>query len=348
MAVSGEVSPTSSRRHVVHGPLMNSARSQHSATALMDGRVFIAGGIGENGKVLASSEIYDPETGKFTPAGNMAQPRRAHAAVLLVSGRVLLIGGWGTSGPLSSCELYDPFSGNFLPVASMQEARGAPRAILLQDKRVLVTGGVDANGSSVATAEIYNRNGRFGSAGKMSIGRSYHTATLLPHERVLIIGGRNGDSVLDSSEIYDAETHRYSPVSSMSVSRYKHAAVTLSGNEVLVVGGSNGRKKDTAQWTAEIFDIAAQKFDRAVKLINPRVAIPEPILLPNQKVLVVGSATELEMYDPMTRTLTAIKDKLPRALSDQTGTLLPGGKVLIAGGTDPKHRSTAETWIYQP
>ncbi|HEV8403099.1 MAG TPA: kelch repeat-containing protein [Candidatus Limnocylindrales bacterium] len=94
---------------------MDDGRQQHTATLLQDGRVLVAGGYwsnGQNWRVLASTEVYDPSTGKFGPAGSMGTPREGHTATLLDDGRVLIAGGddIGNRGavPITSAVLYQP------------------------------------------------------------------------------------------------------------------------------------------------------------------------------------------------------------------------------------------------
>jgi len=59
--------------------------------------VLIAGGNGRDPdhvfRDLATAEMYDPATNKFTPTGSMTTPRIDHRAVLLDNGDVLVIGG---------------------------------------------------------------------------------------------------------------------------------------------------------------------------------------------------------------------------------------------------------------
>jgi WD40 repeat protein len=99
---SGTFSPTGS---------MATARVS-TATLLPDGRVLIAGGaaIGKGGayETLASAELYDPSTGKFSLTGSLTTPRWTATATLLPDGRVLVAGGGNDSKSLASADLYEP------------------------------------------------------------------------------------------------------------------------------------------------------------------------------------------------------------------------------------------------
>jgi N-acetylneuraminic acid mutarotase len=88
-----------------------------TATLLTDGKVLVVGGFRSDGNgVLGSTELYDPGTGTWTSAGNLATPRAGETATLLPGGQVLVVGGLsvidGTARPQLSAELYDPGVGN--------------------------------------------------------------------------------------------------------------------------------------------------------------------------------------------------------------------------------------------
>ena len=114
---------------------MNEPRQGHSATALPDGRVLIAGGsktIGSRagqrvGALVERAEIFDPTTLQFTLAASLATPRQQHTATALGDGRVLVAGGYGAgvagSGVLDSGEIYDPSNDTFTPVGNTMSSR---------------------------------------------------------------------------------------------------------------------------------------------------------------------------------------------------------------------------------
>ena len=99
---------------------MNTPRTGHAAVLLANGKVLVAGGDDPNEQGLASAEIYDPATNKWTSTGSMLTPRVARGAVVLKDGRVLVTGG-GEGRNLA--EIYDPPSGAWHPTGNMTTAR---------------------------------------------------------------------------------------------------------------------------------------------------------------------------------------------------------------------------------
>jgi N-acetylneuraminic acid mutarotase len=218
------------------------ARSGHTATALVGGKVLVAGGTNVCcSSALASAELYDPLAGTWATTGSMAESRYQPAAARLNNGKVLVAGGTDGLNILASAELYDPAAGSWSTAGSMLVARWEPTATLLADGRVLVVGGY--NGGPLATAELYDPTTNSWSAAASTHDPRYkHTATRLDNGRVLVVGGSfisSNSNALASAELYDPLTNAWSVTGSLADARSSHSATLLPGGKVLVAGGVN-------------------------------------------------------------------------------------------------------------
>jgi hypothetical protein len=130
------------------------ARYKHTAGLLPDGKVLIAGGSDERdwSGTLASAEVYDPRTGKFTATSSMNDKRfkLPDDAVQLGSGQLLIAGG------SKQVEVYDPATGKFV-VASGQlsDAWHFMSETRLKDGQILLAGGYANNDQGTAQTWIY-------------------------------------------------------------------------------------------------------------------------------------------------------------------------------------------------
>jgi serine/threonine protein kinase/N-acetylneuraminic acid mutarotase len=136
---------------------MAEGRVNHTATLLPDGRVLIVGGVNSTagGTYLPSAELYDPASGSWTGAAEMATRRAGHVATLLDGDRVLVAGGRDSTSSLAGAELYDASDNAWSPAGTLAAARWLPSAAPLPGGRVVIAGGRVGN-SSLATAEEYD------------------------------------------------------------------------------------------------------------------------------------------------------------------------------------------------
>jgi Galactose oxidase, central domain/Kelch motif len=96
---------------------MTTARADHDAVLMTDGRVLLAGGFGPGEKLLNSAEIYNPADGTFAPAAAMTSVHAGADGVRLADGRVLIAGGQS-----SNADVYDPLTATFATTAPMRVA----------------------------------------------------------------------------------------------------------------------------------------------------------------------------------------------------------------------------------
>src|SRR6187402_2585762 len=122
------------------GPHLLTARAGHTATALPEGALLIAGGVSRTG-FASDVELFDLATAKTVAGPKLLTPRMGHTATMLADGRVMLAGGRNASGQLDSSELYDPANGAIEKGAMLNQPRSGHTATRLADGRVLFAGG---------------------------------------------------------------------------------------------------------------------------------------------------------------------------------------------------------------
>jgi hypothetical protein len=274
-------------------------RSADAAIQLPKSGVLIIGGQ-DGSTALASTEIWDADTGKFTASGSMSTAREDFTATDLGDGRILVTGGLGVNtNTLASAEIYDPQTGHFTATGSMAAPRADHTATLLQNNRVLITGGFGAVGKAVASAELYDpATGKFTPTGPMTNARDSETATLLLNGKVLLAGGYDAaGNALASADLYDPATGLFTATGSMTHNHYSHTATYLKDGRVLIAGGhlngcGSGALCDTGLTaTAELYDPSTGKFTAAGSMAHAR-AEHAAVQLQDGGVLVVGGSAD--------------------------------------------------------
>lgn len=359
LASSGAALTNPSSAHAIQGILgvtatMAANRAAHTATALPDGRVLVAGGFVEKGSPVGA-ELYDATTGRFSAVAPMLETRHSHSATLLPDGTVLIAGGYGAgTTTLHTTELFDPRTQTFTSTGSLVSARADHIAVRLDNGKVLVAGGLGPEWTFLSSAEVYDPATRsFSPTGGMTVARESHTAVLLNDGRVLIAGGHRGrraDIVLHASaEVYDVKTGAFARVGDMGVRRHKHDAVRLRDGRILITGGADERDSDGVYDTTELFDPAPGMFTAGPSMVLPRYKHEgASLLLANGTVLIAGGAPQAETYDPVRQRFTLVSGAPRMAGLFAAVAPLGSGGALITGGYGQGKGPRASAWVYQP
>ena len=334
---------------------MITPRVLHTATLLPNGKVLITGGA-EHNQVLATAEVFDPDTGTFSPAGNMTIPRVGHSASLLPDGRVLIAGGRDSYGGIlqASAEIYDPSTGTFTPTGNMVVPQELGTAALLNNGKVFISGpctdGIFNADLSCCRHQLYNpAAGTFNTAehGEKSGGFPDLNcgAALLPNGKVLI-----GSTPELPSELYDPATDTLRLTGQrITIGFYGITVTLLTNGKVLIVGGDGdlGYSGD-----GELYDPSTGEFTAAGNQIDAR-ASHTATLLRDGTVLIAGgrlapggrvAASSAALYDPATATFISTGDMaVPRA--GHTATLLMDGRVLMVGGDNRADLVSPELYV---
>lgn len=245
---------------------MANPRMGHSATLLPNGRVLVAGGLTSLSNSLtailsatATTEIYDPATGAWSPGPNLRTPRAGHVAIPRPNGTVLLAGGVSYDFILptvrSSSDLFDPVANSIVAGPAMATPHSLIDPVPLGNDRWLVAGGISSGLSPTGAAEIYDASANtWSGAGTMATPRGNQRTWALGNGRFLSVGGANGSILsptpLASGEIYDAATNSWTPGLPLSRPRAGAAAFLTPRGQVHVMGGesSNGAGTTSCEW----------------------------------------------------------------------------------------------------
>ena len=284
------------------------ARFAHVAVRLDDGRVLVAGGIsGISG--LKTAELYDPLSGTWTVTGTMTFERIGLAAAPLPGGRVLVAGGarfnqtCADAPAGNSGEVYDPAAGTWTRTGSFTQPRSSAIAVPLADGRVLLAGGGSRCGVVYASADIYDpATDQWTATGAMNVARQSPAAVLLPDGRVLVAGGAGASPFpsLASAEIYDPATGVWTLTGAMHAPR---------------------------MWAFD--DMSAANF--MTLLPDGRVLAAGGLNRCNKTGCDIAFLQSAETFDPATGVWTLTSSLAAGRWRHQL-TLLPDGRVLVAGG----------------
>ncbi|MDO8485346.1 MAG: kelch repeat-containing protein, partial [Candidatus Limnocylindrales bacterium] len=171
----------------------------------------------------------------------------------------------------------------------------------------------------------------------------FHTATLLSDGKVLVAGGVINDRfdgwVSASAELYDPGSGSWTATTDMIEARWSHTATLLPDGRVLVTGSYINSGESRA--SAELYDPNSGSWTATRNMGEGRGG-HTATMLPDGRVLVAGgysgyngysmdSLASAELYDAGSGSWTATGD-MAEARDGHTATLLPDGRVLVAGG----------------
>ena len=219
------------------------ARSGHTATVLPNGLVWVVGGVGRDGRVLADSELIDPVDGtvQALPTPGLTA-RTEHTALVLTNGEVLLAGGRDAEGlVLATAQRWNPRTQVALTVNSpLEVARYAHSAALLSSGEGWLSGGQNAAGQPVAHGELYDPRTALVSGGiASSDARLLASQVETTHPAAIMesVPAQNAVDVALDTVIGIRFNHR------VPIERLSAAVITLVGPNGAVTGQVSGAER---------------------------------------------------------------------------------------------------------
>ena len=311
---------------------MPKARHSHTTSVLKSGKLLVVGGFSKVDFSTANGDVLslDATTGAFTKVASFKTPAfvsdARHSATVLPSGKALLVS--------QTAARFDPANNTLSPVAGVN-AMTLHSASLLPNGDVLLAGGHDytfsPNGPSgpVFAAQIFRPSNSSVSTDALSTPRAFHSATLLPTGNVLLSGGGTG------ADQFALAGKNFGKLKKLGVRKdvvSDATATLLPGGNVLV----------QAEGKAQVFDAKSKTFGATSTPVASRKNAAAVLLRSGQVLLCGGTDTKgaplasTELFDPAAASGVGAFVATGSMLAARTlhsATLLPSGKVLVAGGS---------------
>lgn len=241
------------------GAPMPTTRSEIAVTQL-DGRIYVAGGIGRLGTSNAF-EVYDASTNTWRRLAPLPEAAH-HLALAAAGGRIYVSGGYGNllfKPDRKSAWVYEPKTDVWQPIADMPGPRAAHKMVTLEGK-IYAVGGV---GPDPTALWVYDaETDRWDTSRVPMPTAREHLAAVAAAGKLYVIAGRwSGRGNLTVVEAFDPATYQWNSMADLPAPRGGHTAATIE-ERIHVTGGEDLASADTFSdhwaydpatdhWTAE-------------------------------------------------------------------------------------------------
>ncbi|MEV0803213.1 kelch repeat-containing protein [Kribbella sp. NPDC050281] len=229
---------------------------QQVSAAVMDGQIWVAGGLTTSTKGTAATQIYDPTKDAWRPGPSLPEGVD-HAMLVTYRNRVVLIGGFRSRGGVSVASpqvlIFDDSIGHWVPGPSLHHPRAAAAAAVVGDK-IVVVGGRTGSKQLVGQTEVYD--GAAWRDGASIPVPGDHLAAASDRSYLYAVGGRKFDSRNNTSAVqrYEPATDRWTQLAALPKPLSGAGAAIING-QLLVAGGENATP--TVVSTVQAYDLIA-------------------------------------------------------------------------------------------
>ena len=337
------------------------AVQQVNATVL-DGRIWVAGGVTSSGEATASTQFYDPAINSWDQGPPLPEPLN-HAMLVTYHDQLVVIGGFHGRGHDLLAEtsarmlLLDNKTGKWVDGPPLGHPRGAGGAAVVGDK-IVVVGGRTGNPEQLVTqTEIFDGTSWHDAANIPVPGD--HLAVTADSRYLYAVGGRKftASSNTDAVQRYDPKANRWTilPPTPQPVGG---AGVTVVRGQLIVVGGE---KPTSVSGTVQAYDLSAPTATwTTLPSLDPgRHGLGVTAI--GNTLYAVGGATKpghtastnlvAALAIPARRPHAAAawwpRHEAPVAVQQVNATVLDG-RIWVAGGVTSSGEATASTQFYDP
>ncbi|XP_077296395.1 ectoderm-neural cortex protein 1-like isoform X2 [Arctopsyche grandis] len=200
------------------------------AAAVVDGFVYVSGGLNDSQVALDTVEQFDPVKQIWSFVAQMPQARFDHAAASW-NGNMYLVGGATLEGALNSVHVYNPKMNKWTSIAPMAFARSSCAALVFDDQLFVIGGSTDLRVFSRLTSVIrYNLLNQTWTKGTDLPDNIDGTKAVVLNDKIIIAGGAGSS---DQSYEYNPETDRWRQLGSLKHHRHRHNALLVPKSSVI-------------------------------------------------------------------------------------------------------------------
>lgn len=275
-----------------------------SSSVVIDGKIYITGGVASSGAVTKSLDIYDPSTNVWTKGADLPVTLAGHSSQV-VNNKIIVVGGFTRfNDAVTTTYEYDVSTNSWSKKADMLESRRYTSSALI-DGKIYATGGYNDSKGVLSSVEEYDPVKNIWTKKTDMPKERYNTATISHNGLMYVIGGALATASLsgpatDAVDIYDPKTDKWSIGPSLDIPRHSIAVAELDG-KLYIAGGSNS---STYYNNFEVLDVASEPPAELPVSENPNPPVeteePQESTVPagNRAILVVTMVNGLEKeYD---------------------------------------------------
>jgi N-acetylneuraminic acid mutarotase len=207
--------------------------------AVIDQKIYVAGGCTDQGQALTILEIYDPQQDNWTMAAPLPQARCAYG-MAAVADKIYLFGGWNGEDFEDTVFVYDAIRDRWALLETTLPRSAGNMGVAVLNGWIYLVGGYDGQQEYDATYALNPDTGQW--QVKASLNEARGGLGLVSNGRYLYAVGGGWNHPLSSSEKYDPQTNSWTTFETPYTGEWRNMGLTTVDNTIYAAGGLDGSK----------------------------------------------------------------------------------------------------------
>lgn len=217
------------------------ARLHHTGTAVIAGRLYVAGGFTTGFLSLwnpvNSMYRYDPATDSWEDLAPMPTARGA-LGVATIGGKLYAVGGIGEKGNSDAVEVYDPAANAWSRKAALPTPRDHLAVAAAANRLYAIAGRMNGSyADNLSVVEVYDPHADvWQAAASLPTARSGIAVGVIG-DTIYVVGGEAPEGTFSENEAYSVSADQWSTAPPLPTARHGLGAAVIDGRLYVVAGG---------------------------------------------------------------------------------------------------------------